>query len=197
MSLASPFDRRSESVCISRTMDTSPSSKDRVCAAKPSLSTLLISMSDIVISYPASAAIPASISRSSSSGSAMSSWARTSGRSERHLAPSTFLFGSRTILWKASRSLSVESTSTLSSSANISLKREISGPPTIHPVLQGSLCLLFESTLIRLPASARDLTRAISCSSPKSLLGSDLSTISEPTGQSARWTEEPVRLLWM
>ena len=36
--------------------------------------------------------------------------------------------------------------------------------PTIHPVLQGSLCLLFESTLIRLPASARTCTRDISCS---------------------------------
>ena len=149
-------------------------------------------MSSMVISYPARAAIPASISSRSESGSAVSSCARTAGRSERHFLPKAFLLGSRNILWNASKSSSVSRFSTLSSSARISWKSERSGPPTIHPVLQGNLCLRFPSTLILLPDSASDLTKFISASTASSRGGRDGETSEEPAGQSARWTEFPV-----
>ena len=154
-------------------------------------------MSSNVISYPAKAAIPASISSNRDSGSARSSCASTAGRSARHLAPRVLRFGASTTFWKESRSFSVVSVSTLSSSARISWNCERSGPPTTHPERQGSRCLRSASTRMRRPASASKRTKDISCSSAWSRGGRSRSASDEPKGQSARWTEEPISPRWM
>ena len=145
-----------------------------------------MSISLSFISYPPTAAIPASISSSNDSGSIICNSERTFGRSALHLAPRAFLLGTISIFWKVSKSSMTLISSTLSSSERISWKLERSGPPTIHPDLHGSLCLLPASTLTLLPASAIDLTNSISISTKGSTGGRVLSIISEPTGQSAK-----------
>ncbi len=71
----------------------------------------------------------------------------------------------------------------------------MSGPPTIHPDLHGSRCLRSASTRIRRPVSASVRTKAISCSKAQSCGGRLESTNFEPTGQSAKCTDTPVKSL--
>ena len=114
---------------------------------------------------------------------------RTFGKSCLHLAPSVLRLGKTSIFWNLSKSSSNEIVSTFNSSARISWKSDKSGPLTIHPSAQGNLCLLSDSTLIFLPVSANSLTSSMVCISSLS--------ISPISGQSAKWTESPVRFLWI
>ena len=86
----------------------------------------------------------------------------------------------------------------------------MSGPATIHPWAQGSLCLLPASTRILLPASASSLTNTIVASKSMSLGGieavaaaastshsSDVAPSrlpGTPNGHAAWWTGCPVKL---
>ena len=124
MSLARPLESRFSVRARSRTRLTSigPSgpSIDTVEAANPSFSTLRISISSAIISYPAKAPNPASISKRNDSGSTESNSFRTEGRSCRHFFPKALRLGASSTLWKRSKSFSVSNNSTFNSSAKIS-----------------------------------------------------------------------------